>query len=105
MLAVRMCSLVVLAVMPSDRGMDDRQSLMEGGQAVAVPTFGPQWFVADGSRVVIGSKVRTDFGPHAFGTVTGVDADHGLPIERLDAGPLAGQEHRLWPGQLFSVRS
>ncbi|MEU8001364.1 hypothetical protein AB0B66_09420 [Catellatospora sp. NPDC049111] len=102
---VRMCLLVVLTVLPSDRGMDDRQSLTEGGRAVAAPTFGPQWFVADGSRVVIGSRVRTDFGPQVFGTVIGVDADHGLPIVRLDAGPLTGEEHKFWPGQLFSIRS
>jgi hypothetical protein len=65
----------------------------------------PQWFVADGSRVVLGSEVRVDDGPGVYGVVVGVDPDHGMPVVELVSGPHAGQVRRLWPGQVLGLRS
>ncbi len=64
----------------------------------------PQWFVADGSRVVLGSEVRLDDAPGVYGVVVGVDPGHGMPMVEVLAGPQAGQVRRLWPGQIAGLR-
>lgn len=64
----------------------------------------PQWFAADGSRVVLGSEVRLDDGPGVYGVVVDVDPGHGLPMVELRSGPRAGQVRRLWPGQILGLR-
>ncbi|GAA1601356.1 hypothetical protein [Catellatospora bangladeshensis] len=71
---------------------------------MTAPRNEPLWFVADGSRVVLGSEVRLDDGPGVYGVVVGVDPGHGMPVVEVLSGPQAGQVRRLWPGQIPGLR-
>ncbi|BCJ74610.1 hypothetical protein CS0771_41540 [Catellatospora sp. IY07-71] len=72
---------------------------------MTAPRNEPLWFVADGSRVVLGSEVRLDDGPGVYGVVVGVDPGHGMPVVEVRTGPQAGQVRRLWPGRIPGLRA